>query len=111
MTDVEDHTRSVFKIMDDMVEQINKTKKVFMILLVTMIIPPVILEIMFIVFNISFESIHSESGDVIHSIVFIMFIGIWLGLGGRYLIVLNKLTKKYQEFKESQEKLDKKLNE
>jgi len=36
---------------------------------------------------------------------------IWLGLGGRYLFVLNKLTKKYQEFKESQEKLDKKLNE
>ena len=111
MIDVEDHTRSVFKIMDGMVEQINKTKKVFMILLVTMIIPPVILEIMFTVFDLSFESMHSESGDVIHSIVFIMFIGIWLGLGGRYLIVLNKLTKKYQEFKESQEKLDKKLNE
>ncbi len=111
MTDVEDHTRSVFKIMDDMVEQINKTKKVFMILLVTMIIPPVILEIIFTVFDISFESMHGESGDVIHSIVFIMFIVIWIGLGGRYLIVLNKLTKKYQEFKESQEKLDKKLNE
>jgi len=107
----EDHTRSVFKIMDDMVEQINKTKRVFMILLVTIIIPPVILEIIFTVFNISFESIHSESGDVIHYIVFIMFIVIWLGLGGKYLFVLNKLTKKYQEFKESQEKLDKKLNE
>ena len=107
----EDHTRSIFKIMDDMVEQINKTKRVFMILLVTIIIPPVILEIIFTVFDISFESMHSESGDVIHYIVFIMFIGIWLGLGGRYLFVLSKLTKKYQEFKESQEKLDKKLNE
>jgi len=40
-----------------------------------------------------------------------MFIGIWVELGGRYLFVLNKLTKKYQDFKESQEKLDKKLNE
>jgi len=40
-----------------------------------------------------------------------VFIVIWLGLGGRYLFVLNKLTKKYQEFKEYQEKLDKKLNE
>ena len=107
----EDHTRSIFKTMDDMVEQINKTKKVFMILLVTIIIPPVILEIMFTVLDISYESLHSESGDVIHTIVFIMFIGIWVGLGGRYLIVLNKLTKRYQEFKESQEKLDKKLNE
>ena len=107
----EDHTRSIFKIMDDMVEQINKTKRVFKILLVTIIIPPVILEIIFTVFDISFESMHSESGDVIHYIVFIMFIGIWLGLGGRYLFVLSKLTKKYQEFKESQEKLDKKLNE
>ncbi len=107
----EDHTRSIFKTMDDMVEQINKTKKVFMILLVTIIIPPVILEIIFTVLDISYESLHSESGDVIHTIVFIMFIGIWVGLGGRYLIVLNKLTKKYQEFKESQEKLDKKLNE
>jgi hypothetical protein len=97
--------------MDDMVEQINKTKKVFMILLVTIIIPPVILEIMFTVFDFSYESLHSESGDVIHTIVFIMFIGIWVGLGGRYLIVLNRLTKRYQEFKESQEKLDKKLNE
>jgi len=107
----ENHTRSIFKTMDDMVEQINKTKKVFMILLVTIIIPPVILEIMFTVLDISYESLHSESGDVIHTIVFIMFIGIWVGLGGRYLIVLNKLTKRYQEFKESQEKLDKKLNE
>jgi len=107
----EDHTRSIFKTMDDMVEQINKTKRVFMILLVTIIIPPVILEIIFTVSDISFESMHSESGDVIHYIVFIMFIGIWLGLGGRYLFVLSKLTKKYQEFKESQEKLDKKLNE
>ncbi len=107
----EDHTRSIFKTMDDMVEQINKTKKVFMILLVTIIIPPVILEIIFTVLDISYESLHSESGDVIHTIVFIMFIGIWVGLGGRYLIVLNKLTKRYQEFKESQEKLDKKLSE
>ena len=107
----EDHTRSVFKIMDDMVEQINKTKRVFMILLVTIIIPPVILEIIFTVFDISFESLHTESGDMLHYIVFIMFIGIWVGLGGRYLFVLNKLTKKYQEFKESQEKLDKKLDE
>ena len=97
--------------MDEMVEQINKTKRVFMILLVTIIIPPVILEIIFTVFDISYESLHSESGDVLHYIVFIMFIGIWVGLGGRYLFVLNKLTKKYQEFKESQEKLDKKLNE
>jgi len=107
----EDHTRSIFKTMDDMVEQINKTKRVFMILLVTIIIPPVILEIIFTVFDFSYESLHSESGDVIHYIVFIMFIGIWVGLGGRYLFVLNKLTKRYQEFKESQEKLDKKLNE
>jgi len=107
----EDHTRSIFKTMDDMVEQINKTKKVFMILLVTIIIPPVILEIIFTVFGLSYESLHSESGDIIHTIVFIMFIGIWVGLGGRYLIVLNRLTKRYQEFKESQEKLDKKLNE
>ena len=107
----EDHTRSVFKIMDDMVEQINKTKKVFMILLVTIIIPPVILEIIFTVFGLNYESLHSESGDILHYIVFIMFIGIWVGLGGRYLIVLNRLTKRYQEFKESQEKLDKKLDE
>jgi len=107
----EDHTRSIFKTMDDMVEQINKTKRVFMILLVTIIIPPVILEIIFTVFDLSYESLHSESADVIHYILFILFIGIWLGLGGRYLFVLSKLTKKYQEFKESQEKLDKKLNE
>jgi len=107
----EDHTRSIFKVLDGIVEQINKTKKIFMILLVTIIIPPVILEIMFTVFDLSFESVHSESGDVIHYIVFIVFIVIWLGLGGRYLFVLNRLTKKYQEFKESQEKLDKKLNE
>ncbi len=107
----EDHTRSVYKIMDDMVEQINKTKKVFMILLFTIIIPPGILLIIFTVFGFCYVSCHSDSGEVIHSIVIIMFIGIWIGLGGRYLIVLNKLTKRYQEFKKSQEKLDKKLDE
>ncbi|GBF24547.1 hypothetical protein MnTg01_00886 [archaeon MnTg01] len=107
----EDHTRSIFKIMDGIVEQINKTKKIFMILLVTMIIPPVTLEIIFTVFDISFESLHDGSADVTHHIILIMFIGIWIGLGGSALVVLNKLTKRYQEFKESQEKLDKKLNE
>ena len=107
----EDNTRSIFKIMDGIVEQINKTKKIFMILLVTMIIPPVILEIVFTVFDLSFESMHNESGDITHHIVLIMFIVIWVGLGGGALIVLHKLTKRYQEFKESQEKLDKKLNE
>ena len=94
-----------------MVEQINKTKKIFTILLVTIIIPPVILEIVFTVFDLSFESLHSESGEVLHNIVFIMFIIIWVGLGGSALVVLNRLTKRYKEFKESQAKLDKKLNE
>ena len=107
----EDHTRSIFKTMDDMVEQINKTKKIFTILLVTIVIPPVILEIIFTVFDLSFESLHTESGEIIHNIVFIMFIGIWVGLGGSALVVLNRLTKRYQEFKESQEKIDKKLIE
>jgi len=84
---------------------------IFTILLVTIIIPPVILEIIFTVFDLSFESLHTESGEVIHNIVFIMFIGIWVGLGGSALVVLNRLTKRYQEFKESQEKIDKKLSE
>jgi len=69
------------------------------------------LEIVFTVFDISFESLHTESGEAIHNIVFIMFIVIWVGVGGSALVVLNRLTRRYQEFKESQEKLDKKLDE
>lgn len=118
MTDSEKDNENIFKIMDGIIAQLNKTKKLFIIMILTiMIVPPVTFLITFTILGPPFEEsekterekprpefFHPRSIPLIISLV-------WLGIGIRQWFVLSKWTKKYEHYKELQEKIDKKLDE
>ena len=116
MTDSEKGSDNIFKIMDGLIFQLNKTKKMFIIMILTiMIIPPVVLLISFEIFT--FEGYEKTERGGPHPgffpmrIVPVIISLVWLGIGIRQWLVLSKWTKKYDLYKESQEKIDKKLDE
>ena len=121
---------SIFYIMDGIIDQLNKTKKLFIIMLLTiMIIPPIAFMLTFMLFGFPFhgdgynnwtrngswgdDSSSSNSGfnssfrylPLIPVIVFI----VWMGIGIRQWFVLSKWDKKYKKYRELQKKIDKDL--
>ena len=117
MTDSEKND-NIFKIMDGVIFQLNKTKKMFIIMILTvMIIPPVALLISFAIWLPPFEVSEKTEQDGPHHGFFPMRIIphiislVWLGIGMRQWFVLSKWTKKYERYKELQEKIDKKLDD
>ena len=137
----EDENRSIFKIMDKIIDEVSKTKTIFTILIVLIIIPLGVLTMAFIVFDLGeadyyleeeyvegideeyvegideeFEEYYEEyPNDFIYDLyldmIFSLVIVIVIGFAIRQLIILNKWTKKYTDFKKEQEELDKKLDE
>ena len=137
---------SIFEIMDGMMFQLSKTKKIFMIMiLTTLIIPPIALLVMTSTFdspfndkfeqrledrlkeqvkrgNISQDEVNKIKNKIIDNnrgkvllqpaqlIIFTISI-VWLGVGIKQWFSLSKWDKKYQQFKEKQQQVDKKLDE
>ncbi|MEK6870118.1 MAG: hypothetical protein AABX09_01125 [Thermoproteota archaeon] len=132
---------NIFEILDGIMFQLSRTKKMFLIMILTvLIIPPAALIVMTSVteppFHEQFEQRLQDkldSGDITqeeyddiknkfghdrpkqffhpqHMIIFIISI-IWLGVGIRQWVVLSKWDKKYQQFKENQEEIDKKFGD
>ena len=120
---------NIFEIMDEIIDQLNNTKRLFIIMILTiMIIPPIVFVISFELLGPhnppSFEGNHHKnenregfggimsSNSIFHVIRHIpLIIGlIWLGVGIRQWIVLSKWSKKYQKYKELQKKIDKKMD-
>ena len=137
---------SIFEIMDGMMFQLSKTKKIFMIMiLTTLIIPPIALLVMTSTFdspfndrfdqrleerlkeqfkrgNISQEEVDRIKNKIIDNnrgkvllqppqlIIFAISL-VWLGIGIKQWFSLSKWDKKYQQFKEKQQQVDKKLDE
>jgi len=122
---------SIFYIMDGIIDQLNKTKKLFIIMLLTiMIIPPIAFMLTFMLFGFPFhdggynnwtrndswgDDSSSTSNSGFHSpfrylplIPVIVFI-VWLGIGIRQWFVLSKWDKKYKKYRELQKKIDKDL--
>jgi len=133
---------SIFEILDGMMFQLSKTKKIFMIMiLTTLILPPIALLIMTSVFDSPFNEKlddrllnYLESGDITEEeynsikekiidrgrtelflkppqLVIFVISLIWLGIGIRQWIVISKWDKKYQKFKAKQADIDKKLSD
>jgi hypothetical protein len=113
---------NLFKIMDGIIAQLNKTKKLFIIMILTiMIIPPIAFSLTFALFGppFPFDSArgpHDRSGPAFgphfgipRFVPFLISI-VWLGIGIRQWVVLSKWTKKYERYKELQKKIDKKLD-
>ena len=128
MTDVwknhKDDNRSkenIFQIMDGIIAQLNKTKKMFIIMILTiMIIPPIAFAVTFALLGPPFP-FHDEGSPnrfgpgfnpafgIARIVPFLISI-IWLGIGIWQWFVLSKWTKKYERYKELQKKIDEKLD-
>ena len=127
----DDENRSIFRIMDKILSEVNKTKTIFTILVALIIIPLGIITLTFLVFDITdsdyyldddyLEDIDGEYLDEfliqglyledILSLIVIIVIAVVIGIAIRQLLVLNKWTKKYQTFKDDQDELDKKFDD
>ena len=115
---------NLFQIMDGIIHQLNLTKKMFIIMIVTiMIIPPLAFAITFALLGPPFPfeggrmqhenfGPHPFFGHYFGIARFIPFLIalVWLGIGIRQWFVLSGWTKKYERYKELQRKIDEKLD-
>lgn len=113
-----DKSENIFKIMDGIIAQLNKTKKMFIIMILTvMVITPVTFLISAAIFAPPFEMDQKMERDGPHHkfipirMIPLIVSLVWLGIGIRQWIVLSKWTKKYDRYKELQEEIDKKLDD
>ena len=118
----DDPKENPFQIMDGIILQLNRTKKMFMIMILTiMIIPPIAFTVTFALLGPPFPfhdgGLHDRFGPgfnpafgIARVIPFLISL-IWLGIGIRQWFVLSKWTKKYERYKELQKKIDEKLSD
>lgn len=115
---------NIFYIMDGIIDQLNRTKKLFIIMILTiMIIPPIAFMLSFSLLGPPFHSwdrswTDDRQQDSDSNISFrfvplipIIIVLVWLGIGIRQWFVLTKWDKKYKKYKELQQKIDQKLDE
>ena len=114
---------NLFQIMDGIIHQLNRTKKMFIIMILTiMIIPPIAFAVTFVLLGPPFP-FHDTGGPhdrfgpgfnpafgIARVVPFLISL-IWLGIGIWQWFVLSKWTKKYERYKELQKKMDEKLSD
>jgi NADH:ubiquinone oxidoreductase subunit 5 (subunit L)/multisubunit Na+/H+ antiporter MnhA subunit len=122
---------SIFYIMDGIIDQLNRTKKLFIIMILTiMIIPPIVFVLSFMLIGFPFHNdddrswmSHKQWGDnsgpsPSHDfnpsfrflpLILVIVVIVWLGIGIRQWFVLSKWDKKYKKYKELQKKVDEEL--
>jgi NADH:ubiquinone oxidoreductase subunit 5 (subunit L)/multisubunit Na+/H+ antiporter MnhA subunit len=114
---------NIFRIMDEIVHHLNRTKKMIILMIISIIIVlPATHIITFAligdtIFDGSERPRFDRSGGPPDSpafrIVQAVVIGtilFWLGIGIRQWFVLSKWTKKYKQYKQLQKKIDEKLD-
>lgn len=121
-TEDDQPAQNPFQIMDGIILQLNRTKKMFIIMILTiMIIPPIAFVLTFALLGPPFPfhdgGLHDRFGPgfnpgfgIARIIPFLISL-IWLGIGIRQWFVLSKWTKKYERYKELQKKIDAKLSD
>lgn len=105
---------NIFQIMDGIIAQLNRTKKMFIIMILTlMIIPPVAFAVTFALLGPPFHSdgFGPPPQIAVARIVPILVSLVWLGIGIRQWFVLSKWSKKYERYKELQKMVDEKLED
>ena len=113
---------NIFEIMDGIIAQLNRTKKMFIIMILTiMIIPPIAFAVTFALLGPPFpfhdrETVSNSLGSstnpvfgLARMVPFLISI-VWLGIGIWQWFVLSKWTKRYQRYKELQKSIDEKLS-
>lgn len=119
MTDKDEKSDdNIFKIMDGIISQLNRTKSLFIIMILSvMIITPVTFLISAAIFAPPFEMDQRLEHNGPHHTFFPMRMIplvvslVWLGIGIRQWFVLSKWTKKYDRYKDLQKEIDKKLDD
>ncbi|MCH9657409.1 hypothetical protein K0U27_01720 [archaeon] len=139
--DRKENRENIFEILDAIMFQLSKTKKMFLIMILTvLIIPPAALLVMSSVVESPFEEQLEKrlqdrldrggitqdefdnikmkfGGDkpskIIHppQLIIIIISVAWLGIGIRQWIVLSRWDKKYRIFKAKQKEIDKKFED
>ena len=132
---------NIFEILDGIMFQLSKTKKMFLVMILTiLIIPPAALLVMSSVTEPAFQERlekklqeRLDRGDITQNefdnikkkfgndkprsplhppqLIIIVISLVWLGIGIRQWIVLSKWDKKYQNFKTKQKEIDKELED
>jgi cell division protein FtsL len=118
-------TQNIFQIMDEIVRQLNRTKKLFLIMIVSVIV------VVPLTFIITFALIGGasfwndgppggggpndsgppdESAFGIARAIVIVFLLAWIVIGIRQWFVVSKWTQRYEIYKELQKKIDEKLD-
>jgi cell division protein FtsL len=115
----EKSTQNIFQIMDQIVRQLNRTKKMFLIMIVSIIVvvPGTFIVTFALIGGSPFwgGQPHEDgfSDGVAFSIaraIVIVFVLAWIVIGIRQWFVLSKWTKRYELYKELQKKIDDKLD-
>ena len=112
-------TQNIFQIMDGLVRQLNKTKKMFLIMIVSIIVvvPGTFIVTFALAGGSSFWNDGHADGGPPDSVAFgiaraivIVFVLAWIVVGVRQWFVLSKWTQRYEIYKEMQKKIDEKLD-
>lgn len=118
-------TQNIFQIMDQIVHQLNKTKKMFLIMIVSIIV--VVPATFIVTFALAGGSSFWSDGEPpwggprdggppdgfafgIARAIVIVFVLAWIVIGIRQWFVLSKWTQRYEIYKELQKKIDEKLD-
>lgn len=114
---------NIFRAMDEIVYQLNKTKRLFILMIVSfVVIVPVTHAISVAVLGgTTFDggppfdrngppgSPDNPAFRIVQAVV-VGTVLVWIGIGIRQWFVLSKWTKKYKQYKELQKKVDEKLD-
>jgi cell division protein FtsL len=118
-------TQNIFQIMDQIVRQLNKTKKMFLIMIVSIIVvvPGTFIVTFALAGGSSFWNDGPPWGGGAHDggppngftfgiarTIVIVFVLAWIVIGIRQWFVLSKWTQRYEIYKELQKKIDEKLD-
>ena len=114
---------NIFQIMDGIIAQLNRTKKMFIIMILSlMIIPPIAFAVTFALLGPPFHFDADSKGGppdsfgpppqfAVARIIPILVSLVWLGIGIRQWFVLSRWSKKYERYKELQKRVDEKLDD
>ncbi len=119
---------NIFRITDEIVHQLNKTKKMIILMIISIVVVLPVTHI--ITFTLIGDTVFQGSGEgrppwldrsggggppntIAFRIVQAVVIGtilFWLGIGIRQWFVFSKWTKKYKQYKDLQKRIDEKLD-
>ena len=109
-------SENLFRIMDEVINQLNVTKKMFIVMILSlMILPPLTLVISFAIADAVTEGhpwffIRRDPWifGIARNLPLIISL-VWLGVGIRQWFILSSWAKRYQRFKDRQNEVDRKL--